>query len=373
MAGINIKSFIKLSTVSGVGSKRLRLLLQHFTDPAEVFRSSLHELAAVPLIDPGTAERILAAGSDASLDSSIDTRFDIIHRLGGEIITLLDDDYPAALRNIYDPPAYLYVLGRLAERDRDAVAIVGTRSPSPYGRAIAELFSRGLTESGISVISGLARGIDSIAHTTTVGLGGRTIAVIGSGPDIIYPPENKELSERICADGALVTEYDPGTKPDAGNFPRRNRIISGMSLGTVVIESSETGGAMITASYALDQNREVFAVPGNVTERRSIGTNKLIQRGHAKLVLTVEDVLVEISEKLRYTNAGHGKNRSLPELPALSTFEQKIFDTLSGEPTHIDRIAEQSGLSISDTLVHLLSLEFKSVVKQLAGKMFLRV
>jgi DNA processing protein len=373
MSAVDVKSLMKLSTVNGIGSRRLRLLLQHFKVPSEVFGASLHELTAVPLIDPGTAERILAARENTSLDNEIESRLDIIYKLGGKVLTLLDDEYPGGLRNIYDPPVYLYVLGTLTERDHDAVAIVGTRSPSPYGRTVAERFSRELTEQGITVISGLARGIDSIVHATAVDMHGRTIAVTGSGPDVIYPPENKVLSTRICDTGAVITEYDPGTKPDAGNFPRRNRIISGMSLGTVVIESSETGGAMITASYALDQNSEVFAIPGNITERRSTGTNKLIQRGNAKLVLSVEDIIVEISEKLKYTSTGLKKIHARQEPLSLSIFEQKIFDALAGDTLHIDHIAERSGLSTSDALVHLLSLEFKGIVKQLAGKMFLRV
>ena len=293
----------------------------------------------------------------------------LVNKVNGRIVTLWHDEYPEYLRKIYDPPPLLFVLGTIEKNDMYAVAIVGTRVPSAYGKFIAEKFSRELTSKGITITSGLARGIDTVAHSSSLKSGGRTIAVIGSSIDIIYPSENKRLAERIEESGAVVSEFFMGTKPDPGNFPRRNRIISGMSLGTLIVETAENGGAMITASTTLDQNRELFCIPGNITEKYSIGTNRLIRDGHAKLVQSVDDIIAELKSSLRPI-----LKFSQPQTPAvLSIFEQKILDHLASEPSHIDVVSEQSGLSISDTLVNLLSLEFKGLVRQLAGKMFQRM
>ncbi len=373
MASIDVRQLMKLNQIPGIGNRRLRLLMQYFKNPESIFHAGLHDLIAVPLIDAGTAKSICSAKEDPQLDASVDRHLAVLDGIGGRVITYWDNEYPAELKNIYDPPAILYLLGTLSDRDVDAIAIVGTRSPSIYGKAIAEKITGELADTGITVISGLARGIDSAAHTAAVQRGGRTIAVTGSGLDVVYPPENARLAEQIARNGAVLTEYEPGTKPDAQNFPRRNRIISGMSLGTVVVESSESGGAMITATYALDQNREVFAVPGNINEKRSDGTNKLIQRGHAKLITSTGDILEEIAGKLKYTRIAGEKSPRTQRPVSLNVFEEKIFESLTAEPAHIDAIAEISGLSTSEALVHLLGLEFKGVVKQLAGKMFTRI
>jgi DNA processing protein len=234
--------------------------------------------------------------------------------------------------------------------DKFSIAVVGTRRPTPYGKITAERFARELCEKGLTIISGLARGIDTIAHTSAVNVNGRTVAVIGSGIDVIYPSENGPLASQIEMQGVIVSEFFMGTTPDPGNFPRRNRIISGMSLGTLVIETSEEGGAMITASTALDQNRELFAIPGHITEKYAAGTNSLIQDGHAKLVLKVEDIIEELEVALR-----------------------PILKTIPPKPVHIDAVSEQSRLSPSDTLVNLLSLEFKGLIRQMAGKMFVKI
>jgi DNA processing protein len=263
----------------------------------------------------------------------------------------------------------LFVLGTIEKNDKYAVAIVGTRLPSAYGKFVAEKFSRELSEKGIMITSGLARGIDTVAHSSSLKAGGRTIAVIGSSIDMIYPSENKKLAGRIEESGAVVSEFFMGTKPDPGNFPRRNRIISGMSLGTLIVETAENGGAMITASATLDQNRELFCIPGNITEKYSFGTNRLIRDGHAKLVQSVDDIIAELKTSLRPI-----LKFVPPQTPvALSVFEQKVFDLLTSEPMHIDVVSERSELSIPDTLVNLLSLEFKGLVRQLAGKMFQRL
>jgi DNA processing protein len=241
--------------------------------------------------------------------------------------------------------------------------------PTSYGRIQAEKLASELIEQNITVTSGLARGIDSIAHRAALKKNGRTIAVTGSGLDVIYPPENKKLFDEIAEKGVVVSEYKLGTKPDAQNFPKRNRIISGLSLGSIIVETGITGGAMQTASYALDQNREVFAVPGNIGVRQSEGTNLLIQKGEAKLIRNAEDALVELELKLKPIL---GKNIPKDNIE-LNLFEEKIVASLNNEPMQIDRIAISTSLTTSDCLVHLLSLEFKGMVKQLPGKMFVLI
>jgi len=260
----------------------------------------------------------------------------------------------------------LQIQGEILKNDEYSIAMVGTRQPTNYGKIQAEKFAADLARQNITTVSGLARGIDSITHSASLKNGGRTIAVIGSGLDVIYPPENKKLFEQIAEKGAIISEFPLGTKPDAPNFPKRNRIISGLSLGCIIIESGVAGGAMQTASFALDQNREVFALPGNVGVKQSDGTNLLIQKGEAELVRSAEDVLIELELKLKPVL---GKNIPKQQVD-LNLFEEKILNILDSEPLHIDKIAAEAELSTSDCLVHLLSLEFKGMIKQLPGKVF---
>ncbi|HEX9006493.1 MAG TPA: DNA-processing protein DprA, partial [Bacteroidota bacterium] len=286
---------------------------------------------------------------------------------------LWDEEYPPHLRAIYDPPPLLFVRGTIEPSDASSVALVGTRAPSAYGLQAAQRFAAGLARLGVAVVSGLARGIDTAAHAAALGAGGRTLAVIGSGIDVPYPPENRGLAARIAACGAVVSEYPMGTKPDAGNFPRRNRIISGITLGTVVVETAVDGGAMITARTALDQNREVFAYPAAVREGTAAGTNRLIREGKALLVESVDDVLAEFGSRL-----GGPAVRSRPAAPeaarpALTLFEQGVLDAVPGdEPAHINALAGVLQMPVAELLAHLLALECKGLVRQLAGKYFLR-
>ncbi len=362
---VNVSDLLRLSAVPGIGSNRLRALVTHFGSPTAVLDASPRELARVEGIDKKLASTIAhhRGGKDF-----VEDQLSRLNKSNGRIVTLWHEEYPEYLRKIYDPPPLLFFRGTLETNDRFAVAIVGTRHPTLYGKLMAEKFTQELSEKGITIVSGLARGIDTVAHHSALNAGGRTIAVIGSGIDIIYPPENKKLAAHIEECGAVMSELPMGTKPDPGNFPRRNRIISGMSLGTLIIETAENGGAMITASTTLDQNRELFCVPGNINEKYSVGSNKLIRQGHAKLVQSVDDIIAELETALRPI-----LKNTPPHVPVqLSVFEQKIFDTLTAEPTHIDLLSEHSGLSIPDTLVNLLSMEFKGVVRQLAGKMFMK-
>lgn len=360
---MNIRDLLRLSSVPRLGPLKIRALLARFDDPAVVLQKSPRELAKTPGIDKKLAAVI--AHHDGSRFA--ESQLHMMNRIGGRFVSLWDPEYPDLLKRIYDPPPLLYVLGAIEPADKVSLGIVGTRKPSPYGRATTEIFASRLVGVGMTIVSGLARGVDTHAHTAALNEGGRTIAVIGSGLDVPYPPENRSLMERITRQGAVLSEFPFGTQPEPSNFPRRNRLISGISLGTVVVESDENGGAMITASTALDQNREVFALPGMISEKRSIGPHRLIQQGRAKLVHSVEDILDELQPLAGIRGSRHKEH---PPIPELSLFERRIFDLLPQEPMHIDSITEASELSTSDTLVTLLSLEFKGLVKQMPGKYF---
>ena len=364
-AVFDIRDLLLLSSIPGVGANRLKALVTHFGSPTAALSASPRDLVRVEGIEKKLASSIAHFQRGKEF---VEDQLSRLNKINGQIITLWDENYPESLSKIYDPPPFLFVSGSIEHNDKYALAIVGTRHPTPYGKLIAERFAQELVEKGITIVSGLARGIDTIAHHTAVNAFGRTIAVIGSSLDIMYPAENKKLAAHIAEKGAVISEFFMGTKPDPGNFPRRNRIISGMSLGTLIVETAENGGAMITASAALDQNRELFCIPGHITEKYSSGTNKLIRDGHAKLVLSVEDIVAELEPALRPIL------KTSPVKPSLelSAFEQKIYDLIGDEAIHIDVIAERSTLSISDALVNLLSLEFKGAIRQLAGKMFVR-
>ncbi len=365
----DLHGLLKLSQVPGVGSNRLRLLVSHFRSASAVFNASPRELIKVQGIEEKTALNIVRFKDG---DRFADEQLRQLKKIGGRVVTFWDAEYPDQLKRIYDPPPFLYLLGEFAPEDGYSIAIVGTRGPSNYGRLLAEKFTTELGSLGLTIVSGLARGIDTVTHISALKSGTRTLAVIGSGIDGIYPPENKKLATRIMSQGAVLSEFEMGAKPDAEHFPRRNRVISGLSLGTLVIETAVDGGAMITARVALDQNREVFAVPGPITEKRSTGCNALIKRGEAKLVQTVDDILDELASKLRPILKMSEKHDRTPAAE-LTLFEKKIYDALGEETLHIDAIAARAAVTTSDALVQLLSLEFKGLVKQLPGKMFVRI
>jgi DNA processing protein len=356
-----------LLSVEGIGPGKLRNLLAKFRTTKNILHADYQSLLNVEGISTNLARRIRkAAQGKEEIERFTEKELKNIEKLGGKLITIWDKEYPALLKKIYDPPILFYILGELTESDQFAIAVVGTRQPTNYGKIQAERISADLAKQRITIISGMARGIDSIAHNAAIKSGGRTIAVVGSGLDVIYPAENRKLFEKIAETGAVVSEFTLGTKPDAQNFPRRNRIISGLSLGVIVIETGATGGAMQTAAFALDQNREVFALPGNVGVRQSDGTNLLIQKSEAELITSAEDVINELELKLKPVL---GKNIPKQQVD-LSLFEEKIINVMNSEPLHIDKIASSANLSTSDCLVNLLSLEFKGLVKQLPGKMF---
>ena len=369
-------TLLLLSKIPGIGIIRLRSLVNHFGDPARILEATPRELVAVEGIEEKTAlaiARFCRSADMGALRRTLDDQMHRLQRTGGRIVSLWEKDYPSNLKKIYDPPIVLFVRGSFDQKDAYSIAVVGTRDPSPYGIHCAERFATELARKGLPVISGLARGIDTAAHAAALRAHGRTIAVIGSGIDRIYPSENGPLAERISRAGAVVSEYEMGAKPDAVNFPRRNRIISGIAIATLVAETGVEGGAMITATTALDQNRDVFAIPFAINEKRKSGTNLLIRESKAMLVECVDDIVAELAPRLRGILSSASP---LPrEAPAeLSLFERKIYDVLPEDaPIHIDALAQRSGLSTSDTLAHLLSLEIKGVVRQTPGKMFSRL
>lgn len=357
-------------SVEGIGIGKIKNLFAKFRSSQKIFSASLNELTEVEGVSFNLAQRIHKVNNNRkTFENIVNEELEKLFKLNGSIITLWDEDYPSLLKKIYDPPVLLYALGNFENTDNYAIAVVGTRQPTNYGKIQTEKIVTELANQKITIVSGMARGIDSIAHRTALKNSGRTIAVLGSGLNVIYPPENKKLYEEISESGVVLTEYPLDTKPDAVNFPKRNRIISGLSLGCVVIETGVTGGAMQTAALALDQGREVFAIPGNLGVRQSEGTNLLIQKGEAELIISAEDILLELELKLKPVI---GKNIPKPEIE-LNLFEEKIFTSLNNEPLQIDILAAKTNLSTSDCLVHLLSLEFKGLVKQLPGKTFIRV
>jgi DNA processing protein len=356
-----------LLSIEGIGPGKIRNLLAKFRSTKNILAADYQSLMNVEGISTNLAKRIRKASHERDeIEKFTEKELKKLEKLSGRLITIWDQEYPPLLKKIYDPPIMFYMLGEFTESDQYSIAVVGTRQPTNYGKVLAEKISMDLSKQGITIISGMARGIDSIAHNSAIKSGGRTIAVIGSGLDVIYPAENRKLFEKIAETGVVVSEFTLGTKPDAQNFPRRNRIISGLSLGVIVVETATSGGAMQTAAFALDQNREVFALPGNVGARLSEGTNLLIQKSEAELITSAEDVINELELKLKPVL---GKNIPKQQID-LSLFEEKLINVLSSEPIQIDKIASLANMTTSECLVNLLSLEFKGLVKQLPGKMF---
>ncbi|MDW8438557.1 MAG: DNA-processing protein DprA [Chloroherpetonaceae bacterium] len=367
------KDLLLLSRAPSLGPTRLRMLLSRFQTPEKILNASLTELSRAPRIGQATAEAILKflhGKERATVEAQIERQFEQLSKLNASLITILDEAYPARLKEISDAPVCLFVRGALRAEDSKCLAIVGTRYPTDYGKNVARKFSSAIARSGFTIVSGLAFGIDSVAHSAALEAGGRTIAVLGSGIDAIYTDPKGKLYPKILENGAILSEEWIGVAPVAENFPKRNRIISGLSLGVLIVESDFRGGAMITAKYAIEQNRDVFAVPGSVFSPKSNGANALIRDSQAKLVLSPDDVINEYPEH-------RAKPTTLVEqmdaVPELSDEERKIYALLTSEPIHIDDLAEKSGLDVSDVLVALFELEMKNVARQLAGKMFQRV
>ena len=367
---IDPEILLTLSSIRGVGPNKLRALIGRFGTTLDILYASESDLTAVSGIDSITAKKI----KNVRVNSFAKDQLTKTREYDARLITFWDEQYPEQLKEIYDPPAYLFVRGRLEKSDKFSLAIVGTRRPSNYGKLAVERLATELARKGLTIISGLAYGVDALAHTYALQGGTRTMAVLGSGVDKIYPNENRALAKRIIANGAILSEFPMGTDPDRNNFPRRNRIICGLSLGTLVIEAGVKSGALITAAMALEQNREVFAVPGNIDSPNSFGTNELIKQG-AKIVTSCDDILDELAPQLGefLRKRGGGPSNETVDESLLGENEAKILSLLTHEPQHIDDLARAAGQTTSQLLFALLSLELKNMIKQHAGKYFVRI
>jgi DNA processing protein len=347
--------------VPGIGATRLARLVETFGGLEAAWQASFDDLRAAGLSERAARSLVSHRGT-----IDLDAEWQKVEQAGAQVLTLADDAYPRLLREIASPPPVIYVRGELQQSDEVAVGIVGTRRATSYGREMARRLSSGLARAGVTVISGLARGIDGIAHSVTLETGGRTLAVLGSGVDQIYPPEHRKLAEQIMQSGALVSEFPIGTRPEASNFPVRNRLISGMSLGVIVVEAPRRSGALITATFAADQGRTVFAVPGSALSQASEGTLQLLRDG-AALAGEVEDVLSELNLERRQLAM---ETRQL--LPAASDEERAVLEFLQAEPRHIDEIALDLGLNISHLSALLLQMQLKGLVRETGGQHYVR-
>lgn len=356
----SLEAWIALSGLNEIGHATIKRLITVYGNPEAVFEASMKDLCSIG----GISERKAKSIKEFSDWKGIKEQTKRLGENGVRVITFRHPEYPAPLRQIDSSPAILYVMGDMKDEDRFAIAVVGPRKPTPYGGMVAERLSTELGESGFTIVSGMARGIDTIAHTFAIKAGARTVAVLGSGIDVPYPPENRGLMKKISDSGFVVSEFAPGTRPLKENFPPRNRIISGLSLGVLVVEATLKSGSLITANYALEQNREVFAVPGNINSLNSAGTNELIKRG-AKLIQGTSDIIEELAPMLK----GFIKRRE-KVIPDMTEEEKNLCDILSGEPLHIDIISRGAALPQPKLLALLLNLELKGVVRQAEGKRF---
>lgn len=370
----NLKYLFLLSKINNLGNVRIRNILNKFPYDKSIFEASINEIKFIEGINDNVAKDILNFNKNKNKYSEEYKRMlDLCDKKKIKIITILDEQYPVNLKNIYDAPVILYYKGKLFKEDAYSLSIVGTRYPSEYGKNACQKFVNELSELKIPVISGMARGIDALSHKVCLDNGNITYAVLGSGVDVIYPPDNKNIYDMISENGAVISEFEIGAKPDKVNFPRRNRIISGISLGTLIIETGLRGGSRITAEFALDQNKEIFAVPGYIYSKKSEGCNNMIKKGMAKLVENADDIISELCYKLDgYADIGK-KAYKEEKQTEMSLFERGIYDVLEYMPKHIDEISFLSAFNISDCLVSLLSLEFKGLIRQMPGKYFIKI
>lgn len=363
------EALVALNLIEGVGPVRVRQLLEHFGEPTAILKASKAQLLQVRGIGDETATAISGWEKNIDLEGEIKRIADF----GCRIVIQPDEEYPPMLKEIYDPPFVLYVKGSLTAKDKSAVAMVGSRQTTHYGIEVARKLAYQLAYVGVTVVSGGARGIDTAAHQGAMSAKGRTVCVLGTGINIVFPPENKELFDRIAEHGAVVTQFPFNRNGDRQSFAIRNRIVAGMTLGTIVVEANLTSGALITANFATEYGRQVFAVPGRIDSPRSKGCHDLIKKG-AKLCEDAEDVLSEFEYLFPSSNKppSPGETGVLPALE-LSENEQKVYDALRAEDeSSIDEVIRRSGLPASAASVTLLSLEMKRVIKQLPGKLFVK-
>ena len=341
--------------VKGVGAVRFKQLLDFFGSAELAWNAP-----GSALLSAGMPQKVIDRHYQIKNQVDLDRIMDRISANAIRVVTWEEDEYPRRLKEINQSPPVLFIKGSINVEDDWAVAVVGTRRVTPYGRQVADELGRFLAQNGVTVISGLARGVDAIAHHAALEAGGRTIAVLGSGVDVIYPPEHRKLATEIIQQGALVSDYPVGTQPDGVNFPPRNRIISGLSLATVVVEAGEKSGALITAEFAVDQGKDVFAVPGSILNAQSEGTNRLIEQGARPLLK-----FGEILETLQLEQIP--EKQLTRKLNPMTSLEQTLFSQLTSDPTHIDQLCEKTGLSITDVSATLTMMELKGLVSQVGG------
>jgi len=353
--------WLGFNLVKGIGAVRLRALKDYFGDLEKAWEATSPQLRETGL-SAKIVENIIKIRSSVNLENY----YKNLLSNGITVVISDEDNYPNRLKEIDQPPPVLYIRGEIVEDDFWAVAVVGTRRVTAYGRQVTDELASYLAQNGITVISGMARGVDAIAHQSAIRAGGRTIAVLGSGVDRIYPPEHRSLSDQIIDQGAMLSDYAPGTPPDSSNFPPRNRIISGLSMAVVVVEAAETSGALITANFAGDQGRDVFAVPGNIFAPQSKGTNRLIQQG-AHPLLSGRDLL----DNLNLTRVN--EQRIIRRVMPTDTTEANVLNVLGREPKHVDEIRSQTGLPIESVSAALVMMELKGMVQQVGGMNYIAV
>jgi DNA processing protein len=370
----DLRALLRLTLVPGVGPATLKALLDHFGTPARVVRAPERALKDVPGVGPKLAEKIAAARTDVDPDIELA----LCQQRGVMLVRRQDPSYPEPLTQIHDPPPLLYTRGAFADVDRFAVAIVGSRRCTPYGLRTAEKLAQSLARAGLTVVSGLARGIDAAAHRGALKVGGRTLAVLANGLARIYPPEHEDLARQVAGSGAVVSEMPMRQQPIAGLFPQRNRLISGLCLGIVVVEAAPRSGSLLTAQHALEQNREVFAVPGPIDSLASRGCHQLIRDG-AKLVETVDDIIEELAPQVRDRVAALGTPQPASESPArptpkaLSEQEMMILGHLDDLPKPADELIARTGLTASQVMATLSVLEVRRLVRRAPGGQFARI
>ena len=353
--------WVGFNLVKGIGAVRFQTLLNAFGNLESAWNATLFDLAGAGL-SAKLVERVAQIRANVDLDDFLAKT----QKAGIRILTWQDDEYPAHLKEIDQPPPVLYLRGEITPEDGWSVAIVGTRAVTPYGRQVTEELATTLSQHGVTIVSGLARGVDAVAHSAALKAGGRTLAVLGSGVDKIYPPEHRQMAEKISASGAVISDYAPGTPPESANFPPRNRIISGLSMAIVVVEAGDTSGALITAEFAAEQGRDVFALPGNIYAPQSKGTNRLLRNG-AKTLLSPKDVL----EALDLTR--NVERREIRKVLPADTTEAALLDTLGPEPIHVDEIRNRTGLPIEKVSSALTMMELKGMVRQVGGMNYVAV
>lgn len=353
--------WIGFNLVKGIGAVRMRALLAYFDSLGDAWNAPVEQLQ-----EAGLSPRLAESAVNLRAKVDLEKIWNQIEKQGISVLTWDDELYPPRLKEIEQPPPVLYARGEITLDDHYAVAIVGTRRVTPYGRQIAEDLAAFLAGQGITVVSGLARGVDAVAHSAALKAGGRTIAVLGSGVDKIYPPEHLQIAEKMMKQGAVVSDYAVGTPPESANFPPRNRIIAGLSMATVVVEAGETSGALITAEFAAEQGREVFAVPGSILAPQSKGANKLIQQG-AHPLLSPQD----LTQALNLTRTGDFK-AARKAIPA-DALEAQLLAALGAEPVHVDEIRNATGLPIEKVSATLTLMELKGMVRQVGGMSYISV